>query len=129
MATLSTSLRKRVIARTDRLTTRPRARERLREWLLLSKEYVPQGAINLFEPESIRITDEANDLLVELCQVTGLGKSGIVDAAIRILASRFIDGDSETVSLIEQSKQNRSFAENVSDILTNAIDNNKQKDK
>lgn len=97
--------------------------------LLLSKEFVATGAINLFEPESIRITDEAHELLVELGQVTGLGKSGLVDAAIRLLANRFIDNDPDTVTLIEQSKNNRSFSETVSDILNNAVDLNKQKDK
>ena len=102
---------------------------KLHPWLLVSREYVATGAINLFEPESIRITDEANDLLVEMCQVTGLGKSGMVDVAIRILASHFVDGDREVLKAIEESKNNRAFSEVVSDILHNAIDNNKQQDK
>lgn len=97
--------------------------------LLQSREYVESGAVNLFEPETIRITDEANDLLVELAQVTGLGKSGLLDAAIRLLADKFIDSDNMAVQLIEQSKNNRSFSETVSDVLHNAIDNNKQQDK
>lgn len=83
----------------------------------------------MFEPETIRITDEANDLLVELAQVTGLGKSGILDASIRLLADKFLDGDINTLRLIQESKDNRSFSETVSDVLHNAIDNNKQQDK
>lgn len=95
----------------------------------MSDGFVETDAINLFAPEEIKITDEANDLLVELCQVTGLGKSRAVDVAIRIFASRYLDGDSEVLLLIEQSKNNRSFSETVSDILHNAIDKNKQQDK
>ena len=91
--------------------------------LLQSREYVESGAVNLFEPETIRITDEANDLLVELAQVTGLGKSGLLDAAIRLLADKFIDSDINTLRLIQESKDNRSFAEHVNDVLVNAINN------
>jgi len=129
MARLSTSLRNSLSARASRQTQLLVASGKAVPLLLLSKEFVATGAINLFEPESIRITDEAHELLVELGQVTGLGKSGLVDAAIRLLANRFIDNDPDTVTLIEQSKNNRSFSETVSDILNNAVDLNKQKDK
>lgn len=83
----------------------------------------------MFEPEVIKITDETNALLVTLCDVTGLGKSGVVDSAIRLLVNRFIDECPDAVRIIEESKKNRSFAETVNDILHNAIDQNKQSDK
>ncbi len=69
------------------------------------------------DPDIIRITDEANEMLKTICEITNCGRGGIVDVALRVLTERFLENDDYVLKLIAETVNNRSFLEIVRDKL------------
>lgn len=69
------------------------------------------------DPDIIRITDEANDMLMAICDITNCGRGGIVDVAIRLLADKFLANDELVLKAISEAVNNRSFIEIARDRL------------
>jgi hypothetical protein len=69
------------------------------------------------DPDIIRITDEANEMLKTICEITNCGRGGIVDVALRVLTERFLENDDYVLKLIAETVNNRGFLEIVRDKL------------
>lgn len=73
--------------------------------------------IQMTDPDIIRITDEADEMLKLLCEISNCGRGGIVDVAIRVLAEKFLANDESVLKMVSEAVNNRSFLEIVRDKL------------
>ncbi len=92
------------------------ARKRVKPYELLGMSQETK----VTDPDIIRITDEANDILSLLCDLSNCGRGGIVDAAIRLLAESYSVNNELAVRLVNEAVNNRSFIEIARDRLEKA---------
>lgn len=73
--------------------------------------------IQMTDPDIIRISDEADETLKLICEISQCGRGGVVDVAIKLLAERFLANDEYVLKMISEAVNNRSFLEIVRDKL------------
>jgi hypothetical protein len=71
----------------------------------------------MVDPDIIRITDEADEQLKLLCEITNCGRGGIVDVAIKYLAEKFVAEDEYVLKMVSEVVNNRSLIEIARDRL------------
>lgn len=78
-------------------------------------ELLTKGLNPLNDAKIIRIQDETDQMLELMCSLADCGRSAIVDVALRFMAEKFANSDSELLNMIADIKQNMEFKDKVID--------------
>lgn len=78
-------------------------------------ELLQKGLNPLNDAKIIRIQDETDQMLELMVSLADCGRSAIVDVALRFMAEKFANQDSELLNMVADIKQNMEFKDKVID--------------